>query len=635
MRDDEAASSDPLPRSRTTLPTSARILDLATLGFVIVAAIVALTGGVRAEIFGLPISVRSVDRLILLVTTLVAFRHWKIRHPSLWERLYRDQAHFVVPARRTASRRLGELVGLFVFYGLVVVAVTYPQVARLDSVPDHGDPLLSIWRLAWVAHQLPRDPFHLFDANIFYPERLTFTYSDAAVVPALMAAPLLWLGAHQLHVYNLLLLTAFTLSGVAMFVLVRSLTGRMEAALVAATIFALYPYRFEHYPHLELQMTFWMPLLLLAIHRMFDQGRLRDGIGVGVLFSLQTLSSLYYGVFLTVYLVPIAMALSMRSTVLKQATRSLAAAMVVAGILIAPIAAPYIANRSFVGERDEGAVLHYSATLRDYLQAHSRSPYDGRWDVGPHNPERDLFPTISPVALAVVGMWPPFSAARIGYTIALVLSVDASRGARSGVYRTLRSYVPPFRALRVPARFSMLVGLTLAILAGYGVARLAPHLRAPVRWAVTAATIAVVLAEVWPRLDLVRAWLAPPAIYTSLDGRNDVVLAEFPMPDISQVDDGRTTYFSTFHWHKIVSGISGHYPISYLELLAMMRDFPSDAALDYLRARGVTHLAVHGSFYGLDDYRAVIGSLDKRTDLTLIAAANFEQSESRLYELRR
>jgi len=611
------------------------MLDLATLGFLIVAAIVALTGGFHAKVLGLPVSVRSADRLILLAAALVAVRHLRIRHPSLWERLDRDRRHLCAPAKRPAYSRLGEFACLLVFFGLIVVAVTYPQVVRLDSVPDLGDPLFSIWRLSWVAHQLPRDPFHLFDANIFYPERLTFTYSDSAVVPALMVAPFLWLGAHPLYVYNLLLLTAFTLSGVTMFMLVRSLTGRTEAGLVAATVFTFYPYKFDHHSHLELQMTFWMPLLLLAIHRTFDQGRLRDGVWVGVLFALQTLSSLYYGVFLTVYLVPIALALSMRSTVLRQTTRSLAAATLIATTLIAPIAAPYIANRSSVGERDETAVRDYSATPRDYLQPQSRSPYHRAWDVGPHNPERDLFPTVSPVALTVVGMWPPLSAARIGYTLALVLSVDASRGVHSNVYRTLRSYVPPFRALRVPARFSMLVGLTLAVLAGYGFARLASRLPASLRWVATAAMIAVTVAEVWPRLEWVRVWLAPPAIYTSLDARNDVVLAEFPMPDISRVDDGRTTYFSTFHWHRIVSGISGHYPTSYIQLASMMHDFPSDAALDYLRGRGVTHLAIHGSFYGPEAYRVVIGNLDKRTDLTLVAAAPFEQSESRLYQLRR
>ena len=34
---------------------------------------------------------------------------------------------------------------------------------------DNGDAQLNEWILAWVAHQLPRAPAHLFDANIFYP----------------------------------------------------------------------------------------------------------------------------------------------------------------------------------------------------------------------------------------------------------------------------------------------------------------------------------------------------------------------------------------------------------------------------------------------------------------------------------
>ena len=33
-------------------------------------------------------------------------------------------------------------------------------------------PHFSTWRLAWIAHALRTDPRHLFDANIFWPERL-------------------------------------------------------------------------------------------------------------------------------------------------------------------------------------------------------------------------------------------------------------------------------------------------------------------------------------------------------------------------------------------------------------------------------------------------------------------------------
>ena len=50
------------------------------------------------------------------------------------------------------------------------------------------------WVLGWVAHQLPHAPAHIFDANIFYPERNTLAYSETLLVPGLLAAPLHWLG---------------------------------------------------------------------------------------------------------------------------------------------------------------------------------------------------------------------------------------------------------------------------------------------------------------------------------------------------------------------------------------------------------------------------------------------------------
>ena len=55
-------------------------------------------------------------------------------------------------------------------YTALTAVMTYPQVLHLtDTVHDDGDPLLNAWALAWVAHQLPRAPAHIFDANIFYP----------------------------------------------------------------------------------------------------------------------------------------------------------------------------------------------------------------------------------------------------------------------------------------------------------------------------------------------------------------------------------------------------------------------------------------------------------------------------------
>ena len=71
-------------------------------------------------------------------------------------------------------RTLSFLALAFVLFAGLTAVMTYPQVFHMmDGVHDDGDPLMVTWVLAWVAHQLPRAPAHLFDANIFYPERNT------------------------------------------------------------------------------------------------------------------------------------------------------------------------------------------------------------------------------------------------------------------------------------------------------------------------------------------------------------------------------------------------------------------------------------------------------------------------------
>ncbi len=86
-----------------------------------------------------------------------------------------------------------------------------------------------------------------------------------------------------------------------MFVLVNRLTRNRAAGVIAGIIFAFAPYRFEHYMHMELQWTIWMPLALWAVHRTIDSGRWQHGLQAGVFVALQMLSSVYYGIFLATH----------------------------------------------------------------------------------------------------------------------------------------------------------------------------------------------------------------------------------------------------------------------------------------------------------------------------------------------
>src|ERR1700741_5455584 len=161
------------------------------------------------------------------------------------------------------------LAGTTVLFTVLTAALTYPQVLGLDDhVHDDGDPLLKAGALAWVAHQLPRAPAHLFDANIFYPERRTLAFSETLIVPGAIAAPLHWAGVNPIVVYNLVFLSGFALSGVGVALLVRRLTRSAGAAIVAGIVFAFAPYRIDHYAHAQLQQTAFIPLALWAFHRL-------------------------------------------------------------------------------------------------------------------------------------------------------------------------------------------------------------------------------------------------------------------------------------------------------------------------------------------------------------------------------
>jgi hypothetical protein len=619
-----------------------RTLDAIGLLLLIAGIVVSITGGRRYEFPAFTISLRSESRFFFWGAILLLIPYIRDPKGSLAARYLAaargpgpsDETELFGASGQSSPRRIAGMAGLILGFGALVAALTWPQAGHPYWVSDLGDPLFSIWRVAWVGHHLPFNLATVFDANIFYPEQHTLTYSDPVLVPSAMVAPLLWMGAHPVVVYNLLFLSGWVLSGVTMYLLVRSLTGERAAAAIAGAIFALYPFRYEHYSHLELQMTMWMPVALYALHRTLSRERLRDGLLMGVAVALQTLSCLYYGVFFSAYLLPLTAVLWIGHRSGWRAVRALAAGGALAVLLVLPVAMVYADSKRVVGEREMKIVEYYSAVPEDYLDAQPRSRlYENLIAVGAPDPERALFPGFLSVALALVALWTPLSAARIGYAVALAFAFDASLGMNGWTYPWLHEHIGAFRSLRVPARFSMLAGMTLAILAGYGFARIVRRWPSR-RIAISAGALAIVALEAFPSLPIEPVWLQPPSIYGSLKEGEPQVLAEFPMAQREEdfAIDTRYQYFSTGHWQRMVNGNSGFFPRSYYEMIERVREFPDDRALQYLRARGVTHVGVHGAFY-YDErrFRQVAEQLDARTDLEMIASTRWAGSESRLY----
>ena len=509
-------------------------------------------------------------------------------------------------------------------FGLLTVVLTWPQAWKPLHVPDHFDTYFSMWRLAWIAHQLPRDPAHLFDANVFHPLRHTLAFSDAVLLQGLAGAPLIGAGVPVVLVYNLQILGTFVLVGLGMFLLVRDLTRSAPAGLIAGTIVAFAPFRFDHYVHLELLSAQWMPFALWKIHATLRTGRLRDGAWAGVFGALQGLSSVYFTVFFATILAALVPLLWLGSDPARRRRAAIALGIggALAALVVLPYTLPYRAAREIVGERaGESALVAYAAGPKHYLAAMPGSVLYGRLtsDLGVH--EKRLFPGFAAMLLVLVGVWPPIDRTRAAYALAAAMAVDISFGHRGVLLEPLHANLEVYRGLRVVARMGGLALLFGAVLAGFGAARLAARLpRLGPRIALPGAIGLVMLVEylTYP-MALVPVETRPADVYRWLATQPPGVVAEFPMPVREPVDlvrfESRFSYNSTFHWRPLLNGYSGFWPASYIETVRAVGGFPDEASVAALRARGVAYAMVHERFYGREPYRRITGALDARGDL--------------------
>jgi hypothetical protein len=385
-------------------------------------------------------------------------------------------------------------------------------------------------------------------------------------------------------------------------------------------------------------MTQWMPLGLLALHWLISTGRGRYLFALALALVAQLYSSMYYAVFFLVYLVPVSAVLLLAyRPPLRRLVLPAAAAAILALACTVPIGRAYRAAQSIKGERPIDAVTFYSATPADYLRAHQRSATWGPRMLGGRQPERALFPGVMPLGLAAVGLAPPIGAVRLAYAAGLAAVFDGSLGFHGYLYPYLYKASAAVRGLRVPARFSVIAGLSLVILGGFGVRRLLDRCRTRAAGAlVFAGLVAGVMIDTRPVLELRPVWKAPPPIYEALARTPGAVLAEFPISSDPQnsVENTQYMYFALWHWRPMTNGYSGFMPRGYEDLVLKLRGFPDPGPIEALRARGVTHVSINCAL-ARGSCAAWLDRMERSGDLRLVVDTRWQGAPVRLYELVR
>ncbi len=175
-------------------------------------------------------------------------------------------------------RKVGGLLiaaTLYTAFGLVAQRTLLPLLGShvyAQALPGN-DSLLHVWSLAWGQHALGdrSAPRARREHLRTYP--LTLLYSDHLLGLAVLLAPLRLVTDNVVLVHNVLIAAAPILNALAMFLLVRDLTGRADAALIGGMLYGFAPLRFEaDRTQVQMLAAWWLPLLLLFGRRTIITG---------------------------------------------------------------------------------------------------------------------------------------------------------------------------------------------------------------------------------------------------------------------------------------------------------------------------------------------------------------------------
>jgi hypothetical protein len=546
------------------------------------------------------------------------------------------------------------------YLGLALLWARPASFSPRDTLPDAGDPLHLSYVLAWDAHQLVRRPWALFDSNSFHPYPRSLAFADHLAPEALMVAPILWTTGNAVLAFNAAVVAALAMSALAMFALVRRVTGRGDAAFLAGLAYAFTSFTRHELPRVHVLHVQWWPLALLFLLRFADRGRRRDAALFAGALALQALSGTYYLAY-SLLLLPVWLAgayVGCGRLPSRRESLVLAVALACAALVVLPFVLPYLAQFRAMGIEKE---LVEGADLLAYVDP---EPDSVLWRVPRLGVSRELphFVGFVAGACALAGAlrltrrgssgeghalaWIAVATGLAGLLLSLGPTVRVA-GAPwvTGPYAWLHRLVPPARGMASPERIGVLVTLGTAALLGLGVAALQTRLPAVGRAAVTGALAVLLPLEHWTpsrRPAHVPTGRDVPAVYAALrEGTGPVI--ELPLyPEPARKLWAAYPYFSTRHWRPVPIGRTSFYPPAHDLLAWSLRDFPAEPSLTLLDRLGVRTIVVHPSVWTADERRVRMATLEAEPRLVLERSfddvvparyAAFGLGQERLYRL--
>jgi hypothetical protein len=184
----------------------------------------------------------------------------------------------------------------------------------------------------------------------------------------------------------------------------------------------------------------------------------------------------------------------------------------------------------------------------------------------------------------------------------------ASFGPKGQLYSALYRVVPMFAWLRAPARFGLIVGFGLSVLAGVALARWLRPARHPAL--LTTALVVAVAGELVVPMYMPQVPPVEP-VYRTLATlpRGPVIEMPFFYPAVGLFQHTKYMLASTAHWMPMVNGYSDYIPPDFYEHVMTLAPFPSRAAFKILEPSAVRYAVFHMYGYNTENRNDVLTRL--------------------------
>jgi len=513
--------------------------------------------------------------------------------------------------------------------------------ARLGTASYEGDARAFIWVLAWDNHAFLDRVSSLFEANKLYPLPNALAYGEHLYGISLFTLPLYALTRNPVLAYNVVWILSYLLAAAAAHLLAWRYTRDHLAAMVAGMAFAFCFFRMHHgHGHLNLIWSFWIPLSFVVIERWVARPTWTRLTGFVAVLVLQALASWYQAVMISVadavfliWLIAVERPTIRHPRVWRDpATRAwfsrLAIQAVVGALVALALVWPFARHYFILHSESPAGAAAAAADLAGWLVP-PENTLIGQWLIA-HNikgprwiwGELTVYLGWITMGLALIGAIvsvrsrdPLVRRSRFFIVLGIVAAVLAlgpsSREVVSGQWGWspfgALAHVPGLNLFRIPARYSQILSLALALLAAIACA--ASHRRFGHRGRVATGVAMLFLLTEFYVVNFPGGPPQPypvPAVYKQIATLPPGPVLSLPIYANTPLwfREANYQYFSTAHWHPIVNGDSREWPPQFRDLVERFKLFPDAAAASTLRDVGVAYVVLHANQRGADDVLA-------------------------------